>query len=77
MYPSIYIHQLSFDGKAYTLTWDEYGTTYSRTYEYLMRYERTNYSITSSTLPGNSTQYILTHDNTVTWEDLFNGLVSS
>lgn len=76
-YPQIFIQELTFDGQVYTLTWDEYGTVYTRTYEYLMRYVTNNYSVVSSTLPENSVSYILTHDDTVTLEELFHGLVSS
>lgn len=76
-YPQIFIFDLTYDGQTFLLSWDEYGTAYTRTYEYLMRYVANNSSMLSSALPENTVRYILTHDATVTWEDLFDGMVSS
>lgn len=76
-YPCLFLLDLTYDGEKYTLSWNEYGTQYVRTYEYLMRYVTNNYSVTSSALPENTLRYVLTHDNKVTWEDLINGLYSS
>ena len=58
--------ELSFDGDLYTITWSEGGTAYEKSYKYLMAYP-------SETLM----QYVLVNDRTVTWEQIWEGLVSS
>ena len=42
-----------------------------------MRYDTTDFYSMSSKLPEERYDYVLTHDNKVTLEQLFNGLVSS
>jgi len=42
-----------------------------------MRYETESYSVMSSKVPQTAIRYILTHDNKVTWKELFGGLTSS
>lgn len=74
-YPLLYLTDITYDGTQYTVRWLEEGTEYVRTYQYLMRYE--------GEAPGENTsfdtylRYVLTNDNTVTWEDIFGGMVSS
>lgn len=63
-YPRLYLYELSFDGETYRVQTDDMD----REYEYLMRY--------SETLTG-KTEYVLTHDNRVTWEQLFQSVASS
>ncbi len=63
-YPSLYLYELSFDGETYRVQTGDMD----RKYEYLMRYP--------DTLTG-KTEYVLTHDNRVTWDALFQSLVSS
>ena len=60
-YPALYIHELSFDGEDFVLRTQEDV----RVYEYLMKY------------PGTETRYVLTHDNTRTWDEIRNSLFSS
>ena len=71
-YPCMYKYQLDYDGETYTLTANEGGEPDVKTYKYLMKYE-----VSGTGADGNSTRYVLTHSDTVTWEELWNGLVSS
>ena len=76
-YPNLNIYYLSYDGNTYTLSFVDGGVQYTRTYEYIMRYETDTLSVMSSKVPQKTTRYILTHDNQVTWEELFGGMYSS
>lgn len=74
-YPVLYIQDLSFDGKKYTLRQYEDGKEITESYDYLMKYDEpatSPYAVYDS-----SEEYILTNDNTVTRQDLWNGLISS
>jgi hypothetical protein len=73
-YPCLYLDQLSFDGKQFTLTSSD-GST--RTYEYLMKYETPDYSVISSQKPESSYKYVLTHDNSYTYEELWASVTTS
>jgi hypothetical protein len=69
-YPWLDILELRFDGAVYTIL-SEDGT--SRKYEYLMCYtEPSRLDPTESII-----RFVLTHDDKVTWEELFHGLISS
>lgn len=74
-YPHMYVHDLIFDGKTYTVRWFEDGKEIVRHYRYLMLY--TGAADTPSAVFRSYARYVLTNDNTVTWEDIFAGLVSS
>jgi hypothetical protein len=76
-YPCLYEIHLDFDGKTFTLTEPDGNDVRIRTFEHLMKYDNTEFYPQSSKIPGRRFDYVLTHDNTVTWEKLFNGLVSS
>ena len=78
-YPALVVYQLAFDGNSYTLSFrDRDGdSVQAKKYEHLMRYDNTEFYSQSSKTPGRRFDYVLTHDNNVTWEKLFNGLVSS
>ena len=76
-YPCLYEIHLDFDGKTFTLTEPDGNNVRIRTFEHLMKYDNTEFYPQSSKIPGRRFDYVLTHDNTVTWEQLFNGLVSS
>ena len=75
-YPSMYLKKLTYDGETYTIRWEEYGTEYVKTYRCLMRYDG---SSPTTAWQGKDpyVRYVLTNDDTVLWEDIFNGLVSS
>jgi len=74
-YPAIYVADLSFDGKVYSLFSIEDGETYSRTYEVLSRFEE---AARNETLRYTSVvRYVLVHDEGVTWEAIMQGMLSS
>lgn len=74
-YPVLYVFNLAYDDGSYTLRWNEGGREYVRTYKYLMRH--TGEAPTTNATYDTYIRYVLTNDNTVTWEDLFQGMVSS
>ena len=74
-YSLLYVIDLSYDGNSYTLCWNEGSKEYERNYKYLMCY--TGEAPTSRAIYDTYTRYVLTNDNTVTWEDLWWGLISS
>jgi len=76
-YPCLYEYRLEYDGKNFMLTEPDGNDVRVRTFAYLMKYDNTEFYPKSSTIPGRRFDYVLTHDNKVTWEQLFNGLVSS
>ena len=73
-YPCLYLDHLSYDGKQFTLTSSDGNI---RTYEYLMKFETPGYSIISSQKPESSYNYVLTHDNNYTYEELWASVASS
>lgn len=75
-YPVLYINELTYDGEAFTLRWEEQDKQYERTYRYLMRYTGNAPKQTSATF-DTYLRYVLTNDNTVTWEELQWGMFSS
>ena len=73
-YPCLYVHQLSYDGKQFILS---FGAEATRTYEYLMKYEFVQHSVFSSVVPQYRYHYVLTHDNRYTYDQLWQSIVSS
>ena len=73
-YPILYRFHLEFDGETYTLRWTEEETGYVRTYRYLMHYRGDGSDAEEREFEE---RYVLTNDNTVTWEDIVNGMLSS
>ena len=76
-YPLMYVFDLVYDGKTFTLSWTEQGVFYQRQYKYLMKYEDTIPLYLSAKTPQAVTRYVLTNDNTVTWDEIIQGLASS
>lgn len=74
-YPVLYIQDLTFDGEKYTLRWYEDGKEIVESYYYLMKYNEPKLS--PYAVYDSSEEYILTNDNTVTRQDLWNGMISS
>jgi hypothetical protein len=73
-YPCLYVHELRYDSKQFTLSNGAEGT---RTYEYLMKYEDgPNYAF-GSVVPQYRYQYVLTHDNRYTYNQLWMSIASS
>ncbi len=74
-YPVLYINELTYDGEDFTLRWKEQEKQYERTYRYLMRYEGEAPAATATF--DAYLHYVLTNDDTVTWEELQHGILSS
>jgi len=80
-YPALYEFELTYDGKTYKLNWEENGTPYEREYQYMMIYYDFTPTGRSSAAKREAiregVRYVLTNDDTVTWEDLMWGTASS
>lgn len=74
-YPILFIQDLSFDGKEYSIRWYEDGEEIIETYSVLMKYEGQAESPSASY--KSYVRYVLTNDDTVTWQELVYGMVSS
>ncbi|SCY55964.1 hypothetical protein [Alkaliphilus peptidifermentans] len=74
-YPVLFIKDLSFDGKKYIIEGFEEGQLLSKEYNYLMKYEGRPKSATA--IFSKYTYYVLVDDNTVTWDDIEHGRLSS
>ena len=74
-YPWMYIRDISFDGETYTVRRYEDGEEILRDYQFLMRYE--GQAESPHALYQSYVRYVLTNDDTVTWQELFYGAVSS
>ncbi len=74
-YPVLYIQELTYKDDSYTIRWFEEGKEIKTTYKYLMKYEGEPESETA--LYESYLRYVLTNDNTVTWEQIWRGLASS
>lgn len=73
-YPILYINDLSFNGKKYIIESIEEGQLISKEYKYLVKYEG---QPRPSALYSEYTYYVLVNDNTVTWDDIEHGMLSS
>lgn len=76
-YPAMYTFDLTYDSNTYTLTWNEYGTEHVRKYKYLRKFEDTTLTQHSAVPPQKVTRYVLTNNNTASWDDLIRGSFSS
>jgi hypothetical protein len=74
-YPVLYIQDLSFDGKKYVIESIEDGQLISKEFKYMKKYEGQPRSATA--IFSDYTYYVLVNDNTVTWEDIWDGMISS
>lgn len=74
-YPMLYIQELTYKDDSYTIRWFEEGEEIKKTYKFLMKYEGEPESETA--LYESYLRYVLTNDNTVTWEQIWRGLASS
>ena len=74
-YPLLYMQDLSFDGEKYMLFYTENDKVYSHEYEYLQRFEGKPQSGTATY--SEYVIYALVNDNTVSWEEIEKGKVSS
>ena len=74
-YPKLFIQDLTYDGAAYTLRWFEEDGEIIETYQCLMRYEGEAESPHATY--DSYVRYVLTNDDSVTWEKLVWGMLSS
>lgn len=76
-YPSLSTYDLAYDGKTYTLKWNDNGTQYERQFKYLRKFEVVLPSYQSSKKPETVTRYVLTNNSTASWDELWMSLASS
>lgn len=74
-YPLLFIKDLRFDGKEYTIEGFEDGQLITKKYKYMLKYEGQPRS--PSAIFSEYTYYVLVNDDTVTWEDIEDGMLSS
>lgn len=74
-YPLLFIKNLKFDGEKYLIEGYEDGQYISKEYRYLVKYEGAPSS--STALFNRYTYYVLVNDNTITWDDIERGMLSS
>jgi len=74
-YPQMFVHELTYADGTYTVDWQEDGETYNSTYRYMMHYEGEAESAAATY--RTYTRYVLTNDDTVTWETIWHGTASS
>ncbi len=74
-YPLLFVTDLTFDGSEYMIEEYEDGAPISRTFKYLMKYEGAPSS--KDALYYSYLYYVLVNDDTVTWEDIERGMLSS
>lgn len=73
-YPQLFVFYLGYNGEKYTVAHYEGDQLYMKSYKYLMRYE--GEPVPSATF-SRYVRYVLIDDNTVTWDDIWRGLLSS
>lgn len=74
-YPLLYVSDLTFDGKVYTVSGLEDGERWTQTYSHLKRFE--DKAETHSAVYDSYIRYVLVDDETVTWGQLMHGVLSS
>lgn len=74
-YPALYIQDLSFDGEKYTLCRYEDGNEIVESYDYIMKYNES--AMSPYAVYDSLEEYVLTNDNTVTYQDIMKSMLSS
>lgn len=74
-YPVLYINDLSFNGNKYTVKGYAEGKNYEKEYNYMKKFKGEPRSPSASF--SKYVHYVLVNDNTVTWEEIEDGAVSS
>lgn len=74
-YPVLYVQDLTYDGEKYVIEGLEKGQLISQEYKYLVKYEGKPSSVHAAF--SWYTYYVLVDDNSVTWEAIDKGMVSS
>lgn len=70
-----YVDELSYDGREYTISSIGDSDRTSKNYKYLMKYIEEPES--QSARHDSCIMYVLTNDNKVTWDDIWQGMISS
>lgn len=74
-YPVLYLKDLTYDGESFCIRSIEDGEEYVENYKYLKKMIDEPESDTAEFIL--SVRYVLVDDETVTWDDIFQGLISS
>lgn len=74
-YPLLYLKDLTYNGKSYTIKGYEDGQLITNEYSYLVKYTGKPNSKHASF--SKYTYYVLVNDNSVTWDDIEHGMLSS
>lgn len=74
-YPKIYILELVYDGETYSVSHYEEERLYQNEFKYLMKYE--GKAETACARYDSYVRYVLVDDDSLTWEDIMRGLLSS
>lgn len=74
-YPMLEIFELAFDGSSYTLCWNEDGMEYISNYQYLIHF--VGDAPSPNATYDSYDRYVLLNDNTVTWEEIWQRMLSS
>lgn len=74
-YPALYIMDLSYDSNKYMLYYKADEQEYTKEFSYLVKY--TGKPRSSSAVFSEYVYYVLVNDNSVTWEDIEDGMFSS
>lgn len=74
-YPMLFVHDLTFDGKTYTWQGYEDGKLHTETYRYLK--EDIEQARTPQATYDYCHRYLLVDNPDVTWDEIFQGLISS
>lgn len=74
-YPKIYILELVYNGDTFSVSHYEGDKLYQSEFKYLMKYEGKAESPNSG--HTSYVRYVLVNDDSVTWEDIMRGLLSS
>jgi len=76
-YPSMFYLKLTYEDGIYTLTSNEYGTEYVHKYKYLRKFEDIIPSQYSSKKIQDVTRYVLTNNNSASWDEIIRSTASS
>lgn len=74
-YPVFYIQDLIFDGKVYTLYSVEEDEEYTFKYKYLKWFREE--PVSDGATYSEHIRYVLVNDDTVTWDQIWKGMISS
>lgn len=73
-YPVLHMTDLEFDGEGYQVKLYDQEELLIKDYDYLLKYEG---KANVEAIYTDYTYYVLVNDDSVTWEDIWNGMISS